>query len=265
MTELLPVLLGIGTGVLLGLTGAGGGVVAAPLLILTMHQSVTSSAPIALAAVSLGSAVGVLMGLREGIVRYRAALLLSLMGLLASPVGIHLARLLPNRPLLLAFALLLLFQGWRYWRAEGVPQDQHPPCQIHPSQGRFIWNRRCTLTMMRMGLFTGFLSGLLGVGGGFILVPAMRRHTPLSIHSIAATSLMVLTIVSTGGLLQWMALGNIPWRIGIPFTGGVLLGMALGRLKARSLPEGLIRRVFALLCVVVAGSLLFKVAFALPS
>ncbi len=262
MTELLPIFLGIGTGVLLGLTGAGGGVVAAPLLILTMHQSVASSAPIALIAVSMGSAVGVLMGLREGIVRYRAALLLSLMGLLASPVGIHLARLLPNLPLLVAFALLLLYQGWRYWSDEGIPQDQQPPCQINPSEGRFIWTRRCTLTMMRMGLLTGFLSGLLGVGGGFVLVPAMRRHTPLSIHSIAATSLMVLTVVSTGGLIQWIAIGNIQWRIGIPFVGGVLVGMAVGRIKARTLPEALIRRVFALLCVAVAGSLLGKVLWA---
>lgn len=259
MTAVLPIFLGIGTGILLGLTGAGGGVIAAPLLILTMHQSVTSSAPIALIAVSLGSAMGVLMGLREGIVRYRAALLLSFMGLLASPVGIHLARLLPAPPLLVAFALLLLYQGWRYWSDGGVPQDQQPPCQINPSGGRFIWTRRCTLTMMRMGLLTGFLSGLLGVGGGFVLVPAMRRHTPLSIHSIAATSLMVLTVVSTGGLIQWIAIGNIQWHIGIPFVGGVLIGMVIGRIKARTLSETLIRRVFALLCVAVAASLLLKV------
>lgn len=261
MSEFLPIFLGIGTGILLGLTGAGGGVVASPLLILTMHQSVTSSAPIALVAVSMGSAVGVIMGLREGIVRYRAALLLSLMGLIASPLGIHLARLLPNTPLIFAFALLLLYQGWRYWSGESIRQDLDTPCQINPNQGRFIWNRRCTLTMIRMGLMTGFLSGLLGVGGGFVLVPAMRRHTPLSIHSIAATSLMVLTVVSAGSLIQWIAIGNIQWEIGIPFVGGVLTGMVAGRVKARTLQESLIRQVFALLCFVVAASLLLKITF----
>ncbi len=259
MENLLPGGLGLATGLLLGLTGAGGGIMAAPLLILVMHQSVTSAAPIALVAVSLGAGLGMLMGLREGIVRYRAALILSTTGLLASPLGIYFSRILPNTPLMLAFALLLGYQGWRYWRGGGLARDRDLPCVLDPQSGRFVWNALCTRVMLTTGLMAGFLSGLLGVGGGFILVPALRRHTPLSMHAIAATSLMVLTVVSTGGLLQWLALGDIQWRIAVPFVAGVLVGMFAGRRGARRMREDHVRRLFAVLCFAVCASLLIKI------
>ncbi len=254
----LPFLLGGTTGLLLGLTGAGGGVLASPLLILVLHQSVTSSAPIALVSVCVGAGVGAWMGLRQGIVRYRAALLMSLKGLAMSPLGIYVARKVPNTPLILVFALLLLFQGWRYWQQGPVQQDREFPCRLDEVSGRIQWDRACFWTMLRMGGLTGFLSGLLGVGGGFVLVPALRRHTPLTLHSVTATSLMVLTLVSLGGVLQWLAIGQIQWRLATPFLAGVVTGIVFGRSQMHRLGETHMRRLFSLLCFGVAGSLLIK-------
>lgn len=259
LTVFIPFLLGGATGLLLGLTGAGGGILASPLLILVLHQSVRDSAPISLVAVVVGAGLGALMGLRQGIVRYRAALLLSLSGVIGSPVGIYLARRIPNAPLILAFSCLLFYQAWRYWQPSVTHQDSQLPCRLGAT-GRFQWDGACFWTMVRMGGETGFLSGLLGVGGGFVLVPALRRHTPLDMHSVTATSLMVLTLVSLGGLVQWMALGQIHWGLAEPFLGGVISGMVVGRSQLKRLSENHMRRVFSLLCFAVAAGLLVKTA-----
>lgn len=261
MESLLPAGLGLLTGLLLGLTGAGGGIVGGPLLMLALHLPLSRAAPIALIAVAIGAGLGTLLGLRQGMVRYRAALLIAAMGLLASPLGIALARSLPDAPLALAFAALLIYQAWRQWRDRVPAGGGQRPCALDPASGRFVWNRPCARALAGAGLLAGFLSGLLGVGGGFVLVPALRRHTPLAINAIGATSLMVLTLVSLGGMAMWAAQGGIEWGTALPFVAGTAAGIALGRTAAPQLPEIGLRRVFAGLCLAVALGLLGKLIY----
>lgn len=263
MEFLVPSLLGLLIGLLLGLTGAGGGLLAAPLLMVVMHLTVAQAAPISLIAVSLGAGLGMLMGLTQGTVRYRAALVIAMAGLVASPVGVHLARLLPNTLLTLFFIALLIFQARRLWLDPAADAGESQACEVSPNTGRFVWNRPCARALAGAGLMAGFLSGLLGVGGGFILVPALKRHTPLTMHSITATSLMVLTLLSLGGLAQWLAHGEIQGSIALPFTCGMVGGMVGGRLLAPRVPEQFLRRGFAFFCVATALALIAKGAMTL--
>ncbi|GAB2181166.1 sulfite exporter TauE/SafE family protein [Denitratisoma sp. agr-D3] len=258
MDPLIVAALGLVTGLLLGLTGAGGGVVAAPLLMLVLHLPLTEAAPISLLAVALGAGLAMTMGLRQGVVRYRAALLMAALGLLASPLGIRLSLALPNTPLVLAFAALLVYQAWRHWYGQGVAADTEPPCRINQDSGRFAWNRPCAWALARAGLVAGFLSGLLGVGGGFVLVPALRRHTPLAMHAVTATSLMVLTLVSWGGIAVWTAHGAMDWPRALPFAGGTLAGIFLGRKASPRLAETTLQRAFALMCLTAGLALVAK-------
>jgi hypothetical protein len=251
--------LGLVTGLLLGLTGAGGGILAAPMLMLALHLPLAKVAPISLIAVALGAGMGMLIGLRQGIVRYRAALLISAAGLLAAPLGIYLSHVLPNAPLVLAFAALLGYQAWRHWSVVAPTDDGPLPCGVDGATGRFVWSRPCASAMLRAGLAAGFLSGLLGVGGGFILVPALRKYTPLSMNSVTATSLMVLALVSTGGFLQWLASTSIEWAIGAPFALGAVVGMVLARWLSPAISEARLRRVFAVLCLLASLGLTFKI------
>lgn len=262
MEFLTPALLGLVTGLLLGLTGAGGGLLAAPLLMLVMHLSVAQAAPISLLSVVLGAGLGMLMGLRLGTVRYRAALLIAGAGLLASPLGIHLSRILPNTLLAMAFATLLLYLAWRLWHISAAAQDDVLPCTVDGSTGRFIWNRSCARALAGSGLMAGFLSGLLGVGGGFVLVPALRRHTPLSMDSITATTLMVLTLLSLGGIAQWASHGEIEWHVALPFVTGTIVGMLFGRHFSPRIKEEILRRVFAAFCLATGAGIAAKILIA---
>ena len=249
--------LGLLTGLLLGITGAGGGIVAAPLLMLVLHLPLTAAAPISLLAITLGCGTAVLLSLRQRIVQFRMAMLLSIMGMLASPLGIHLSRTLPIEPLLIAFSALLIYRALRLWQPRVVSRDELMPCAVDGG-GKFLWSRPCARAMMLAGALAGFSGGLLGVGGGFVLVPALRKHTPLAMNAIIATSLTTLTFVSFAGLLQWTALEPIRWEIAVPFIVGTVVGIASGRLAAPGIPEPVLRRTFATMCLLVAFGLTFK-------
>ena len=95
---LLAILLGSVVGVVLALTGAGGGILAVPLLVFGLHLPMQQAAPIGLLAVGLAAALGAALGLREGIVRYRAATLIRVTGMLLAPFGIWLAQRFPMHP-----------------------------------------------------------------------------------------------------------------------------------------------------------------------
>lgn len=263
MEIFLPLALGMMTGLLLGLTGAGGGILAAPLLVLIMHLPVSQAAPASLIAVFIGASVGAALGLREGVVRYKAAMLMAVTGLLAFPLGHALVRYLPNTLLIMLFVLLLGYQAWRSWQGNATTADDTQPCDVSTTSGRFIWTQPCALAFTRSGLAAGFLSGLLGVGGGFILVPALRRYTPLETHSITATTLLVLALVSCGGFLQWSVGGGVVWKIAIPFAAGAAFGMVCGREFSPKLEEHLLRRIFAVFCGSIGLSLLVKLAISI--
>jgi len=250
--------LGLVTGVLLGLTGAGGGIIATPLLMLVLHLPLTEAAPLSLLAVALGAGFAMVMGLREGVVRYRAAVLMAAVGLIASPLGIRLSLALPNKPLMLAFALLLVYQASRQGRGLDIAAETQP-CRLNQNSGRFLWTRPCAWAMVRAGLLAGFLSGLLGVGGGFVLVPVLRRYTPLTMHAVTATSLMVLTLVSWGGVAVWTAHGAMTWHLAFPFAAGAVAGMFLGRYASPRIAEGHLQKAFALMCLLASLGLTTKV------
>ncbi len=186
--------LGAIVGLILALTGAGGAILAVPLLLFVLHLSVAEAAPVALLAVGLSAAVGAVIGLRAGIVRYRAAMLMAVTGTVFSPAGLWLAHRLPNGPLTLLFAAVLAFVALRMFRQATVSTPhrtetgQHlQPCQLDNDTGRFVWTASCTRALALSGIGAGFLSGLLGVGGGFVIVPALKKATNAPLHSIVAT------------------------------------------------------------------------------
>jgi uncharacterized membrane protein YfcA len=106
LTSLLP---GLVVGLILALTGAGGGILAVPLLVFGTSIGMAEAGPIGLMAVGMAAALGAILGLKAGIVRYRAAMLIALAGMLLSPLGLWIARQVDNRWLSVLFGLTLLY------------------------------------------------------------------------------------------------------------------------------------------------------------
>lgn len=261
MLEAVAGFLGTAVGLVLGLTGAGGAVLSVPLLTLLLGLPMVDAAPIALLAVTISAGLGALLALRRGILRYKAAFLMALAGALASPLGIAAAHRAPNRPLQILFAAILIWIGARAWiDARRKPEDlaaeralRPPPCRLDRSIGKLHWTWPCARRLAGAGLVAGFLSGLLGVGGGFVLIPALRKHTDLEPNAIVATSMGVLTLISGLGAAVSMAHAPLNLPVALPFIGGAALGMLAGRHLANWISGSSLQKAF--------GSLAFTVAF----
>ena len=257
--------LGILVGLLMGLTGAGGGILSVPLLVFALHLSVAQAAPIALSAIALAAGVGALLGLKNKILRYKAAGFMAIFGLLLSPAGLWLAQRVPNAPLLIIFSCTLFYSSINLYKQAsrevlGIENASRkpPPCLLDPSIGKLAWNIPCARALMFSGGIAGFLSGLLGVGGGFIIVPALKRYTDLPVQSIVATSLGVLAIISAGGTLFSAASGNLNLLLAAPFSFGALAGLLIGGAFGKKMSGPRLQQIFAVLTFAVAISLMIK-------
>lgn len=251
-------LLGIGLGAIIGailaLTGAGGGILAVPLLVFGLGLSMVQAAPIGLLAVGLAAGVGALLGLRQGVVRYRAAAFIAGIGIVVAPLGLWLAHRLPNLPLTLAFSALLLYVSARIFTAalrelrhgHAAPRAEVLPCVLNPLQGRLRWTLPCARALAFTGMLSGLLSGLLGVGGGFVIIPALTRYTDLDMKSVVATSLAVIALVSAGSVATATLAGVMYWSVGAPFAGGAVLGLIAGRQIAGYLAGPRLQQMFAI-------------------
>jgi uncharacterized membrane protein YfcA len=205
---LIPISLGGLVGLVLALTGAGGGVLAVPLLVFGLHLSIHQAAPVGLLAVGLAAAVGAAIGLREGVVRYRAASLIGIAGMCLAPLGFWLAHRIPNTPLMIVFSAVLALSAWRmYVQSTRRSEETDAPvatvkrlCTLNSDTGRLVWTLPCASVLTATGVISGLLSGLLGVGGGFVIVPSLARHSDIPMRNIIATSLAVIALVSISGV-----------------------------------------------------------------
>ncbi len=246
-------LIGSLIGVILGLTGSGGGIFAIPLLIFFTHASIQEASPIALFAVSIGAGVGTLTGLKENTVRYRAALLIALAAFPTSFLGIKAATILPHNTLIVIFSFIMCWVAWTQLKKPPSKELAETLIQINPDTQRFIWNIKTGVVFASLGLGIGFLTGLLGVGGGFIIVPSLRKLTSISMRSATATSLMIITLVSGQTILGHLSQGkNLPWIETTVFTLMTVAGLTAARKYGKSIPERGLQIIFAIMLLAIA-------------
>ena len=266
LPALLPPVLGIGVGAVLSLTGAGGAIIAVPLLVFGLHLTLAQAAPIGLLAVALSAGLGAVLGWRQGLLRYKAVVFMALSGLLLTPAGLWLAQRIPNAPLTVLFALVLagvslrmLRQAARELGGSSADLRTQAPCLLDEGTGRLRWTPRCALRLGLAGAMAGFLSGLLGVGGGFVLVPALLAVSNLPVKTVVTTSMGVLALVSSGAVAQAALAGQVPWSLAGPFAAGALVGLLGGRLFAARLAGPRLQQGFAWMALAIAAGLLVRV------
>lgn len=250
--------IGLAIGLMLGLTGAGGSVLAVPLLMSQLHLSLANASGLALGAVGLSAWLGVALRARQKLIHGFLVLTLALGGSLFSPIGQALAHHLPESGLMSAFGLLALVIAWRMWQQArlnpaatkmvraNILASPHtgPICRL---TGKPLYHQSdCLIRLALAGMLTGLLSGLFGVGGGFVIVPLLVLLTGLDMASAVATSLGVIALVSSTGFVSFVWQHPIAPLLLMPLLAGSLIGMSLGTLLARYLAGPLLQRGFAL-------------------
>jgi len=264
---LTSLFLGAIVGAVLGLTGAGGGILAVPALVAGMGWPMQQATPVALVAVAGSAAIGALEAFRQRLVRYRAALFMAAAGVPLTSLGVRLAHALPPRVLLALFAtVMLVVAGKLLSQALGRVRPNHVESRfcvghINPNTGRLVWSWTTGIALAATGALTGLMTGLLGMGGGFIIVPMLRKVTNVSMHGIVATSLMVIALVGSGGAVATVVHGApLPLGLTLWFGLATAAGMVAGRLVSHRLSARHIQLGFSGVLICVALGLMAKAA-----
>jgi len=235
------------TGGALGLTGGGGAVLAVPLLVYGLGLPVHEAVTVSLLTVAIAAGAGAIQRASEGLVAYRAGGVFAVTGMAAAPLGGWLGARTPETVLLTGFAFLLvvmaahmLFRS-RVVTVESVLDGPRTPLRK--------WG-----IVLLAGTVTGLLSGFFGVGGGFLIVPALLYAAGLPMHRAAATSLFVITLISGAAFGAAVLRGQFGGStVALPFLAGALGGLLAGSRGARRLSPRALQRVFAVGLLLVAG------------
>ena len=267
----LVMLFGSIVGFALGLTGGGGGVFAVPLLVYGLAIAPREAIGISLASVGGTALFGAVPRLMRGEVELRTGLLLAIAGMAGAPVGAYLSKLVPEQVLLVLFALLMFVVAYRMWSkaknpkiASGVCVTESEPvrdssaCQ-RDEDGKLRLTSKCARLIGLVGLLTGVLSGLFGVGGGFVIVPALVLFSGMAIHQAVGTSLFVIVLISISGVASHLFAGNpLSLEVAIQFMIGGFAGMWLGGMVAKRLKGPALQKTFSIAVVLVAMFVIFK-------
>jgi uncharacterized membrane protein YfcA len=233
MTDLLlAVVSGSAVGMALGLTGGGGSIFAMPLLIYVLGLPPASAVPVSLAAVALTALMGAVLAARDDLPVWPAAATFGLGGIIGAPLGIFLARGLDERIIVGGFAALALIVGVLMWwrssrypveatavRARPAAEDPSGACRL-ADDGKLRFTAPCGAVLSLSGVGTGILSGIFGVGGGFVIVPVLSAVTQMGIHRAVATSLVALSAIGFAGAGSAILHGDLAWAVLLPFVAG---------------------------------------------
>ncbi len=259
MRALLASPLGFLIGISLGALGGGGSILAVPALVYAAGQTPTHATTTSLVLVALTAIIGLVPHWRAGRVRFVAGTIFGLAGIGGSLLGSHWNKGADPDVLLLAFSGLMLIAAYGMWRRvkntpacaplRSVGAAAAPPAALHPVQ----FNAVTLLKVVIAGTIVGLLTGFFGVGGGFVIVPALVLALGFTMPEAVGTSLMVIAINSAVALTTRLQAGSIEWGTVVPFTIASLLGVIVGGRLASTRDSCSLQRWFVALLVAVAA------------
>lgn len=262
--ELIALPVGVAVGVVLGLLGAGGSLLTVPALTLLLGLSALEATSTSLVAVAMMAVAGLVVHRRAGRCSCRQGLVFGgVAAVLAAGVG-WLASGLPEQVLTVAFVVVLL--GTAAWLLRHQAPGEEGPGEGGPTPGASGEDEaevhepdtHVGPTTIAAGGGVGALTGLLGVGGGFVIVPALVATHDMPMRIAVGTSQVVVLVSALAGLLGRAQSGSVEWGLGLLFGAGGVVGAAVGAQMADRVAASVLRRSFAVVAVAVAVVMLLQ-------
>ena len=250
---LLAFALALVIGVSLGLLGGGGSILTVPILIYALGVEEKSAIASSLLIVGATSAVAAIQHARAGNVVWRVALVFAGAGMVGAFAGGKLAAFIPASVLLVLFALIMFGTAFAMWRGRRPAAPSGDPVVAEP--------RALPLPKIVVeGLVVGVVTGLVGAGGGFLVVPALALLGGLGMRQAIGSSLVVIALKSFAGYAGYASHAHIDWTLTGVVAAAAILGSFGGARLAKRVPPESLRKGFALFVVAMAIFLLVKQA-----
>lgn len=239
--------LGALIGLCLGALGGGGSILTVPALVYVLGEPIHAATTESLVIVGVTAMIAAIAHARAGRVRWAAGLVFGGIGVAASYAGTAANRAVAPDVLLLAFAGLMVIAGIAMLaRQRGLARPVDPPVRRASGQARIV-------RLIAAALATGFLTGFLGVGGGFVIVPALVMVLGYDMPVAVGTSLLVISLNSAAALTARAGDATFHWAVIVPFTLAAVASSVAGKhLADRVRPTRLVRAFAALLFLVAA-------------
>ncbi|HEY9712515.1 MAG TPA: sulfite exporter TauE/SafE family protein [Chroococcales cyanobacterium] len=240
---------GLATGSLLGLLGGGGSIIAVPILVYLVGLDTKSAIGTSLVIVGVASWLSAWSHYRNQAVIVSTALIFGVTGSLGSFAGARLARFIPDTVQLALFATVMAvvaFLMLRHAKPADASVSDHP--------------RATPSVVLACGFGAGILTGLIGVGGGFIIVPALTIFLRIPIKKAIGTSLLVIGINSTVGAISYASRLNLNGSV-LPFAVGTVLAAPLAGRLAHYIPQEKLKFSFAISLLTLSAWMLTKQLF----
>lgn len=234
LVHVLSVLVGL----VLGMLGGGGAILAMPILLYAGHLEPRSAIATSLAVVGATAAAGAIRHGLSGTVRVREGLMYGLAGMVGAFGGARVARLIPAELLVIGFSALMLIAA--YFMARPIRVEHPEERRHHP-----LW-------ALPIGVVLGSLTGAVGAGGGFVIVPALTLLLGIPMRQAIGTSLMVIAMQSFAGVMGHVGQGTIHVQLSLTTAAMAVGGMLVGVAMAKRMQPGRLRQAFAGLMVVAA-------------
>jgi uncharacterized membrane protein YfcA len=248
----LGLTLAFGVGIVLGLLGGGGSILAVPIFLYVFGVPAKPAIAMSLAVVGMSAFVGFLTHWRQGTVNLRVALPFGVCAMASAFVTARLTHLVPEAVQLSLFAvfaftaaIVMLRDSWRQWPMSGPERPAAGPPHFS------AW-----VAIEALGV--GALTALIGAGGGFVIVPALVYLARVPVKPAVGSSLLIITLNALSGFAGYVGLVPIDWSLVGSFTGIAALGAVLGTRLNRLIPPARIKQAFALLIIVLGGYLILQ-------
>lgn len=244
-------------GLSLGLLGSGGSILTVPVLIYLLGQDEKTAIAGSLFIVGAIAAAGGLQFALQGTVDWRSVLWFGVPGMAGTYLGAWWGGLVSGTVQLLVFAGVMLLAAILMFR---------PPKTLANSTGSGAWSgptRRRTIKVVLEGLAVGMLTGFVGVGGGFLIVPALVLLSDLPMLLAVGTSLVIIALKSFTGFVKYLEVLDgldlsLDWTVLSIVTGVGVVGSFVGRWVGKRVPQERLRKLFAAFLVVIGAWILWS-------
>ncbi len=244
---------GIG-GLALSISGGGGAILILPLFVYLFHVSVHKALLLSLAMICFSALLGIVPYKKWSVLERKVVFLVALGGLLMVPVGTYTSFHITEKHLLMVFALVMaavaVFIGLKDVVIRELSQHSGDDASI---KERFVsrWH-----WLVLFGAVAGFLSGLLGIGAGLLLVPALALSLMMPVSKASQLSLLIVMVISLAGVVSHLSYHIVDgvWLVSFVFGGGI--GLMIGGRVAKFLPETLMQRLAAVIIMSLALAML---------
>ncbi len=250
MLWILAICMGVLVGLSLGMFGSGGSVLAVPILIYILGYETKTAIAMALAIVALSAWVGAIVQWKRGNLCHKAALFFSAVGIVGTLFGAWVALKISSTLQLALFGSLMLFVAVAmFLKKENPLLSEKNECEMRPDLAGGL------------GAGVGFLTGLLGVGGGFLIVPSLNTLGHLKLRLAIGTSLLIIALNSSIGVFAYWGKVSFHWPIVLIFGTVASLSSFLGVFLAQKLPVKKLKNVFSTFILILGAWILLKNLF----